>query len=134
SSWVRSIDHLNQYFTGKDHPLSNESNLLRYDVEVSGFPSSHAGHLVLLNLKEDDFPNTTEIEEWPSWTLPVLQWAKEQGAITGYAHSGWGLAPIEGAHIRYRQENYSTDLPNYETPRMDGIGANEYVVTVTHDA
>ena len=28
---------------------------MRYDVEVSGFPSQHAGHLCLLRLKEDDY-------------------------------------------------------------------------------
>lgn len=97
---------------------------MRYDVEVSGFPSSHAGHVVLLKLNEDDYPGTTTIEEWPTWTLPLMQWAKSQGALTGYAHSGWGLEPI----------TKTTSLPNYITPKMDGIGANEYVVTVTQDA
>lgn len=122
-TWGPSWYYQKQFFTGKDHPLSDKNNILRYDIEVSGFPSSHAGHIVLLNLKEDDYPNTTTVEQWPTWTLPVLQWAKSQGGLTGYAHSGWGLAPVKA--------NY--DLPNYETPKMDGIGANEYVVTVTHD-
>ncbi|HUG18328.1 MAG TPA: CehA/McbA family metallohydrolase, partial [Planctomycetaceae bacterium] len=31
---------------------------------------------------------------WPSWTLPVLAWAKQQGAVTGYAHSASGLQII----------------------------------------
>ena len=106
------------------HPLSTEENLIRYDVEVSGFPSSHAGHLVLLRLTEDDYPGTRLIEEWPSWTLPILQWAKSQGGVVGYSHSGWGLEPIVS----------TLALPNYVVPKMDGIGANEYVVTVTHDA
>lgn len=131
-NWGPSWYNQKQYFTGGDHPLSTKSNILRYDVEVSDFPSAHAGHLGLLNLKEDDYPNTSSIEEWPSWTLPVLQWAKEQGALTGYVHTGWGLAPVGGEHVRYLKENYSTELPNYIMPRMDGIGANEYVVTVTH--
>lgn len=122
-TWGPSWYYQKQFFTGENFELSDESNIMRYDVEVSGFPSSHAGHIVLLNLKEDDYPNTTLIEEWPSWTLPILQWAKSQGGITGYAHSGWGLAPITP----------TPDLPNYVTPKMDGIGANEYVVTVTHD-
>ena len=69
-----------QYFDGKVNKLSTPHNLMRYDVEVSGFPSSHAGHLCLLRLTEDDYPGTTRIEEWPSWDLPVLQWAKRQGA------------------------------------------------------
>lgn len=122
-SWGPCWYYQKEFFTGNEHPLSNEKNILRYDVEVSGFPSSHAGHIVLLNLSEDDYPGTDEIEEWPSWTLPVLKWAKDQGGITGYAHSGFGLAP----------RRHTTELPNYEVPKMDGIGANEYVVTVTHN-
>ncbi|MCB0689385.1 MAG: CehA/McbA family metallohydrolase, partial [Saprospiraceae bacterium] len=122
-TWGPSWYFQKQFFTGDNYELSNADNIMRYDVEVSGFPSSHAGHIVLLNLKEDDYPNTTLIEEWPSWTLPVLSWAKGQGGITGYAHSGWGLAPVTP----------TPDLPNYIMPKMDGIGANEFVVTVTHD-
>ncbi|MBE7172631.1 MAG: CehA/McbA family metallohydrolase [Williamsia sp.] len=122
-TWGPSWYYQKQYFTGKDNPLSDQHNLLRYDIEVSGFPSSHAGHVVLLNLKEDDYPNTTLIEQWPSWTLPVLQWAKSQGGITAYAHSGWGLEPMQPTN----------ELPNYVMPKMDGIGANEYIVTVTNN-
>lgn len=122
-TWGPSWYFQKQFFTGENYELSNSNNIMRYDVEVSGFPSSHAGHIVLLNLKEDDYPNTTLVEEWPGWTLPVLQWAKSQGGITGYAHSGWGLSPIKP----------TADLPNYVLPKMDGIGANEFIVTVTHD-
>lgn len=111
-----------QYFDGGLHPLSTENYLMRYDVEVSGFPSSHAGHLCLLRLNEDDYPGTTLIEEWPSWCLPVLQWGKEQGGVVGFSHSGWGL------------QTESKELPNYEIPPFDGIGANEYIVDVVHDA
>ena len=31
-------------------------------------------------------------------------------------------------------ESKSGALPNYDLPRFDGIGANEYIVDVTHDA
>lgn len=120
-AWGPGWYHQKQFFTGGADPLSTRNNVMRYDVEVSGFPSSHAGHVVLLQLKEDDYPSTTQIEEWPSWTLPVLQWARSQGAITGYAHSGFGLQPMQT----------TTSLPNDVTPKMDGIGANEYIVTVT---
>jgi hypothetical protein len=121
-TWGPSWYYQKQYFTGKDDPLSDKQNVLRYDVEVSGFPSSHAGHICLLNLKEDDYPNTKVIEDWPSWTLPVLRWAKKQGGVTAYAHSGWGLEP----------STPTSAIPNYIMPKFDGIGANEYVVTVTH--
>lgn len=123
-TWGPCWYHQKSFFEGKLSELSTPEHLMRYDVEVSGFPSSHAGHVCLLRLQEDDYPGTTLIEEWPSYTLPVLQWAKEQGGVTGYAHSGWGLEPLEKTN----------DLPNYVMPKFDGIGANEYIVTVTHDA
>ena len=111
-----------QFFDGKIHPLSTSEYLMRYDVEVSGFPSSHAGHLCLLRLKEDDYPGTSRIEEWPSWDLPVLKWGKSQGGVVGFSHSGWGLKLSDDK------------LPSYQVPPFDGIGANEYIVDVVHDA
>ncbi|MCA9083251.1 MAG: CehA/McbA family metallohydrolase [Planctomycetaceae bacterium] len=134
------------YFEGEVSRLSQPRYLMRYDVEVSGFPSSHAGHLCLLRLKEDDYPGTTHIEEWPSWTLPVLKWGKEQGGIVGYSHSGWGLAlpddmpdgsrqfvkrPWGGAPGQWNGKAASR-LPDYAMPPFDGIGANEFVVTTAH--
>jgi hypothetical protein len=118
--WGPSYYHQKQYFNGQDHPLSKPDRLMRYDLEISGFPSSHAGHLVLLGVKDQDYPGTKRLEDWPTWTLPVLRWARGQGAVVGFAHSGWGL------------EVRSRDLPNYEMPGFDGIGANEYIVDVTH--
>ena len=121
-AWGPCWYHQKEFFEGKVNALSQPHHLMRYDVEVSGFPSSHAGHLCLLRLKEDDYPGTTRIEEWPSWDLPVLQWGKQQGAVVGFSHSGWGLAvPDE-------------KLPSYTMPPFDGIGANEYIVDVTHGA
>jgi hypothetical protein len=108
-----------RFFSGHDDPLSTPRQLLHYDLEISGFPSSHAGHLVLLGLTEQDYPGATRIEQWPTWTLPILRWASAQKAVTGFAHSGWGL------------EVASRDLPNYEMPAFDGIGANEFIVDVT---
>lgn len=119
-SWGPCWYHQKQFFDGTVHNLSTPDYLMRYDVEVSGFPSSHCGHLCLLRLKEDDYPGTTKIEEWPSWDLPVLKWGKEQGGVVGYSHSGWGL------------EVPGDTLPNYNMPRFDGIGANEYIVDVVH--
>ncbi|MFN0100514.1 MAG: CehA/McbA family metallohydrolase [Bryobacteraceae bacterium] len=107
------------FFEGKDNAVSTLDNRIRYDVEVSGHPSSHTGHIVLLGLKEQDYPGTQRIEDWPTWGLPIMRWAKGQGAVTGYAHSGWGL------------QIKDTKLPSKELPPFDGIGANEYVVTVT---
>jgi len=134
-----------QFFNGKTSGLSRPNNLMRYDVEVSGFPSSHAGHLCLLRLKEDDYPGTLVIEDWPSWTLPVLKWGKEQGGVVGYSHSGWGLAlpdygpngtrlPLVKRGRQLPQGGRAADkLPDYAMPPFDSIGANEYIVTVAHD-
>ena len=121
-TWGPSWYYQKQFFSSKDHQLSKAERVMHYDVEVSGFPSSHAGHLVLLGLQEDDYPGTTRVDEWPSWDLPVLQWGQRQGAIVGFSHSGWGL------------QVKSDKLPNYEMPGFDGIGANEFIVDVTHDA
>jgi hypothetical protein len=119
-TWGPSYYYQKKFFTGQDHPLSTAKTLMRYDLEVSGFPSSHAGHLVLLGLKDQDYPGTTRLEDWPTWTLPILKWGRQQGAVVGFAHSGWGL------------EVRSDELPNYEMPAFDGIGANEFIVGVTH--
>jgi hypothetical protein len=121
-TWGPGYYYQKQFFEARDNKLSTPDNLMRYDLEVSGFPSSHAGHLVLLNLKDQDYPGTKVIEDWPTWDLPVLQWAKKQNAVVGFAHSGFGLQ-VKG-----------DKLPTDEVPAFDGIGANEYIVDVTHDA
>jgi hypothetical protein len=45
---------------------------------------------VLLHLKDQDYPGAKVIEDWPTWDLPILKWAKAQGSVVGFAHSGWG--------------------------------------------
>jgi len=135
-----------QFFDGRVSPLSGRDNLMRYDVEVSGFPSSHAGHLCLLRLTDDDYPGADELEEWPSWTLPVLGWARAQGAVVGYSHSGWGLAlpdrmpdgtrryPPAGAPPADWPGRAADSLPDEALPAFDGIGANEFIVAGALDA
>ena len=72
-SWGPCWYHQKRYFEGKVHHLSTPNHLLRYDVEVSGFPSSHCGHICLLRLRNQDYPGTKLIEDWPSWDLPSLR-------------------------------------------------------------
>jgi hypothetical protein len=146
-SWGPCWYFQKQFFDGKVSALSQPGNLMRYDVEVSGFPSSHAGHLCLLNLTEDDYPGTESIEEWPTWTLPVLKWGKQQGGVVGYSHSGWGLAlpdylpngtrgalPNTWGGNRDNAGRAADKLPDYAMPPFDGIGANEFIVTTAHGA
>jgi len=126
-SWGPCWYHQKRYFEGRPHPLSLPDYIMRYDVEVSGFPSSHCGHICLLRLREQDYPGTKLIEDWPSWDLPIFRWAKSQGGVVGFAHSGWGLEPSD--------DNYATrQLPSYIVPKMAGIGANEYLVDIAHNA
>jgi hypothetical protein len=119
-TWGPDYYYQKQFFCAKDDARSKPGRIMHYDLEVSGFPSSHAGHIVLLNLKDQDYPGAKTIEDWPTWDLPIFRWAKAQGAIVGFAHSGWGLQVM------------SPDLPSYEMPGFDGIGANEYIVDVTY--
>ena len=116
--WYGQKKYFEQQFS---KPLKTDRNLLRYEVEVSEMPSAHLGHLGLWGLKEDDYPGAEFLDQWPSWTLPILRWAKSQQATTGYVHTGWGMYP----------DQKTTLLPNYALPKMEGIGANEYVVTLT---
>lgn len=96
----------------------DSQSLLRYDLEVSGFPSSHSGHVILLGLTNQDYPGTQLIEDWPSWNLPVMRWGHAQNALVGYAHCGLGLS-------------VGTDeLPNYVIPGFQSIGSNEIIVDV----
>lgn len=120
-TWGPCFDFQKQFFTGKDDQVSRYPYLLHYDVEVSGFGSHESGHLVLLQLREEIYPGGDSDKHWPTLCLNTLRWAKKQGAVCGPAHSGWGL------------EVDSADLPNYIVPPYSGIGANEYIVDVTHE-
>jgi hypothetical protein len=120
-TWGPCFDYQKQFFTGHDDKTSSYPYLLRYDVEVSGFGSHQSGHLCLLRLKTQIPPGGNSKDHWPTLGLNTLKWAKAQGALTGPAHSGNGL------DVR------TTDLPNYIIPPYNGIGANEFVVDVTHE-
>ena len=120
-TWGPCFDYQKQFFCGAVDKVSQYPYLLRYDIEISGFGSHRSGHLVLLRLKEQMYPGGDSKDHWPTLCLNSLRWAKKQGAVVGPAHSGWGLQ-VEG-----------DELPNYNVPKFDGIGANEYIMNVTHD-
>ncbi len=122
-TWGPGWEYQKNNFCGTADEVSTDRNVIRYDVEVSQFPSDHTGHLCLLGLSEDDYPGTNTKDAWPSWGLPILEWAKSQGATTGVAHSGWGLD--------ISPENR---VPNYVIPPMNGIGAQEFLVHAVYDA
>ena len=119
-TWGPCFDFQKQFFCGAVDPVSQYPYLLRYDIEVSGFGSHESGHLCLLRLQEGNYPGGESFQHWPMLGLNTSRWAKKQGAVCGPAHSGLGLQVPTNA------------LPNYLVPPYDGIGANEYIVNVTH--
>src|SRR5262249_8776523 len=78
-----------QFFESRPHKLSEPFTVIKYDLEISGFGSQALGHVCLLNLKDQTYPGSdgTKTKGWPTWTTPVMKWAKKQGGVTGYAHS-----------------------------------------------
>lgn len=77
--------------------------------------------------------------------VPDPQVGKGTGGVVGYSHSGWGLALPDydqrGNRVDIKKQSIdgslktraADKLPDYAMPKFDGIGANEYVVTVTKD-
>jgi len=137
-TWGPCFDYQKQFFTGTDDKESRFPFLLRYDIEVSGFGSHKSGHLCLLKLKEQMYPGGDSTAHWPTLCLNTLKWAKKQGALTGPAHSGWGLQPLapddpaRDKQYKLGLTSATDELPNDIVPPFNGIGACEYIVDVTH--
>ncbi len=88
-TWGPCYEFQRNNFQPKVHALSELKTLIKYDVEVSGFGSASLGHVCLLNLVDQTYPGSDGSKDkgWPTWTTPVLRWAKQQGGVTGYPHS-----------------------------------------------
>lgn len=121
--WGFGFAHAATQFSPVPHPVSTHQHLIKYDLEISKFGSESQGHNGLWRLSNMNYPGTGGSRfGWPTWSLPTLQWAKQQGAVTGTVHSGFGLA------------TGNNRLPNYDIPRMNGTGAMEFFVDVTFGA
>ena len=92
-TWGPCFEFQRQFFEPHPHKISEPFTVLKYDIEVSGFGSQALGHVCLINLRDQTYPGSEGTKEkgWPTYTTPVLRWAKAQGAVTGYAHSANGL-------------------------------------------
>lgn len=130
-TWGPCFDYQKRFFSGRPDPVSKLPYLLRYDVEVSGFGSHQSGHLCLLRLREQMYPGGDSKNHWPTLGLNTLRWAKKQGAICGPAHSGSGLTDSVGRVANSQDGPHQ--LPNFKLPAYNGIGANEFIVDITHD-
>jgi hypothetical protein len=94
-TWGPCFDHQRNYFSPIADTVSEKQTVLKYDLEISGFGSASLGHVCLLNLKDQTYPGSdgTKTRGWPTWTVPVMKWAKEQGGVTGYPHSALHVDP-----------------------------------------
>ncbi|HEY2412424.1 MAG TPA: CehA/McbA family metallohydrolase [Pirellulaceae bacterium] len=101
-TWGPCFRFQRQYFQSKPNDLTEPLTVLKYDLEISGFGSQSLGHVCLLNLSDQTYPGSDGLETqgWPTWTVPVLKWCKEQGGVTGYAHSASGLSIDEKSASR----------------------------------
>ena len=132
-TWGPCFDYQKRFFTGEVAEQSRYPYTLRYDVEVSGFGSHQSGHLNLLNLRQQIYPGGESKDHWPTLGLNTLRWAKRQGAVCGPAHSSIGLTTFIGRLPETEDSDGPHSLPNFEIPTFDGIGANEFIVDVTHE-
>jgi hypothetical protein len=110
-TWGPCFTFQRQFFTPGVTRLSKPFTVMKYDLEISGFGSEALGHVCLLNLKNQTYPGSagTKTTGWPSWTLPVMKWAKAQGGVTGYAHSASGLEIHTPSAVKRLLQKYDTD-------------------------
>ena len=117
-TWGPCFDHQRQYFSPVAADISDDRTLLKYDLEISGFGSAALGHVCLLNLRNQTYPESrgTSSQGWPTWTVPVLRWTKDQGGTTGYPHSSLRVVPDTAADwlLEMLDQNLDESLSNDE--------------------
>lgn len=97
-TWGPCFDFQRRYFSPQADAVSEPLTLLKYDLEISGFGSAALGHVCLLNLTDQTYPGTNgTTANWPTWTVPVMRWCKEQGGVTGYPHSAMHVNPAKAS-------------------------------------
>jgi len=131
-TWGPCFDYQKRFFSAKVDPISRHPFIIRYDVEVSGFGSHQSGHINLLRLKQQIPPGGDSKNHWPTLGLNTLKWAKKQGAVCGPAHSASGLTSFTDQKVEGGKDG-PNGLPNFRIPSYNGIGANEFIVDVTHE-
>ncbi|WP_145211725.1 CehA/McbA family metallohydrolase [Gimesia alba] len=116
-TWGPCFDVQRQFFASTADRVSEPLTVLKYDLEISGFGSAALGHVCLLNLQNQTYPGTLGTTTgWPSWTVPVLRWCKEQGGVTGYPHSALRVNPPQAAQ-RF--------LQNLDQDKSQTLNSNE---------
>ena len=110
-TWGPCYDFQRQYFSPRAADISEPFTVMKYDLEISGFGSAAMGHVCLLRLKDQTYPGSdgTKVKGWPTWTIPALRWAKQQGGVTGYPHSDMRTTPEETSRWMIRQADSNND-------------------------
>jgi hypothetical protein len=110
-TWGPCFDYQRRFFDPGVNRLSKPLTVMKYDLEISGFGSEALGHVCLLNLKDQTYPGSEGLKTkgWPSWTLPVMKWAKAQGGFTGYAHSASGLEIHTASAVKRLFQKHDAD-------------------------
>jgi hypothetical protein len=98
-TWGPCFEFQRGFFSPAADQISEPLTMLKYDLEISGFGSAALGHVCLLNLRDQTYPGSggTKEKGWPTWTVPVLRWCKQQGGVTGYPHSAMHVHPPSAA-------------------------------------
>ena len=134
-TWGPCFDFQRRYFSPVADTLSKPLTVLKYDLEISGFGSAALGHVCLLNLKDQTYPGSdgTSTKGWPTWTVPVMRWTKQQGGVTGYPHSAFRINPSFAAN--YWLETCDTDRDSMlsEKESADALLPFEFGVVDTND-
>lgn len=109
-TWGPCFEHQRTFFSPGADAVSEPHTLLKYDLEISGFGSAALGHVCLLNLRDQTYPNSQGTTEgWPTWTVPVMKWAKDQGGVTGYPHSALHVDAEQAAQWAIAQYDANGD-------------------------
>ena len=119
-TWGPCFDVQRQFFASTADRVSEPLTVLKYDLEISGFGSAALGHVCLLNLQDQTYPGTFGTTKgWPSWTVPVMRWCKEQGGVTGFPHSALRVNPPQAAQrlLQDLDQNQTQTLNSAEAAR-----------------
>jgi hypothetical protein len=110
-TWGPCFDYQRTFFAPGVNRLSKPLTVMKYDLEISGFGSEALGHVCLLNLRDQTYPGSEGLKTkgWPSWTVPVMKWAKAQGGFTGYAHSASGLEVHAPSTVKRLLQKHDAD-------------------------
>jgi hypothetical protein len=65
-TWGPCFQFQHQFFEPMPNKISEPFTVLKYDIEVSGFGSQALGHVCLLNLRDQNYPGSDGIKNWPT--------------------------------------------------------------------